>query len=193
VTPRPCSPAEAVQRAMSMVGRPEPYILGTGDYRPRPNEDLPFTRNRVGYGSDCWGFAGAWCYKLPRHRQGFNRGRWATVSDDINTDSAIEDAEHLGEIYEVVKTPAPGDLLVYPSIRGVDRRRLRIGHVGIVLAVPPEWDATMPQYALLTVAQCQASRRPAIVSGAGSTWGHKETYKGLTDEAWRSRILRVRQ
>lgn len=189
---KPCSPEEAVQRALSMRGRTERYQLGTGDYRPRGDIDLPFTAKAGKVGSDCWGFAGAWAYKLPRHRPGFNKGPWATVSDDINCDSAIEDAEHLRELYEVVSTPAKGDLLVMPSIRGPDRRRIRIGHVWLVVDVPAEWDAAAPQLDLLTTMQCQASLPPAIKHGPGPRYDGS-SFRGMVDPRWRIRILRVRQ
>ena len=91
---------EAVERAASLVDQGE-YILGTGNYRPSQDADgnavdLPFTqREGAGpSGCDCAGFAVCWCYKIVRHQPGFNAGAWATVSDDINVDSVIEDARH---------------------------------------------------------------------------------------------------
>lgn len=176
-----------------LLGRTEPYILGTGDFKPG-RVDLPFTTNKYGTGSDCWGFAGAWCYQLPRHRPGFNHGTHATVSDDINCDSSIEQAEDphaTDRLFEVVTTPRLGDLLVYPSIRGPGGTRLRIGHVGIVVALCAEWDVKAPQFGLLTVVQCQAAKKPAIMKGPGSGWMFRDRYRDKTDPAWRSRILRV--
>jgi hypothetical protein len=187
--PRPCTPEKAVERALSMVGRTEPYILGTGDFRK--DSPLPFTTNLYGYGCDCWGLAGAWCYELPRHRPGFNHGPWATVSDDINCDSAIEDAEHKQELWTVADRPMAGDLLVFPSIRDKDRKRVRIGHVGIVVGVSAEWDVKAPQFGALTVVQCQASKKPAIMKGPGHGWMFRATFRGLTDDAWRTRTLRA--
>ncbi len=178
---------------MLLVNSKEPYVLGTGDWRPGA-EDLPWTTNAKGHGSDCWGYAGAWSYKLPRHRPGFNKGSWASVTDDINTDSAIEQAEHgaaTDRLFEVATTPALGDLLVYPSIRGPDHKRLRIGHVGIIVKLCAEWDPEMPQYGELEVVQCQASRKPAVMRGPGVGWLFRDKFKGMIDEAWRTRILRV--
>ncbi len=192
--PRPCLPAEAVSRALLLVGRPEIYVLGTGTYQPRPHEDLPFTRNARGYGCDCWGLAGSWCFRLPRHRMGYNKGPWATVTDDINTDSAIEQAEHptaKDRLWEVVDRPALGDLLVYPSIRDKAGKRIRIGHVGIITGLCAEWDPKAPQYGLLEVVQCQASRKPAIMKGPGTGWLMRDTFKGLRDDKWRTRMLRA--
>jgi hypothetical protein len=191
--PRPCDPALAAIRALSLVGRSEPYVLGTGDYRSTASADLPFTRNRIGYGSDCWGFAGAWCYKLPRHRPGYNKGPWATVADDLNCDSAIEQAEHAAagdRVWEVIERPEVGCLLVMPSIRDKEGHRIRIGHVWITTEVPAEWDAEKPQYDLLTTVQCQASSHPAIKKGPGPRYTGT-TFRGLTDPAFRIRILRA--
>ncbi len=191
--PRPCTAAEAVHRASLLLNRTESYVLGTGTYLPAASVDLPFTRNPRGYGCDCYGFV-TWCFKTPRHRPGYNHGKWATVSDDVNCDSSIEQAEHFHEIedrlWESVDRPALGDLLVYPSIRGPDRTRLRIGHVGIIVKLCAEWDPKEPQYGLLTVIQCQSLGAPAIKLSTGVGWLHRESFKGGVDKAWRSRILR---
>ncbi len=178
-----------------LVGRPEPYVLGTGDFHPTQTADLPWTTNAYGHGSDCWGYAGAWCLKLPRHRQGYNHGAWSTVSDDQNCDSAIEQAEHIHEtedrVWQSVDHPALGDLLVFPSIRGPDGKRIRIGHVGIVTGLCAEWSPLDPQYGLLEVVQCQASRQPAVMRGPGTAWLMRDTFKGMHDKKWRTRILRA--
>lgn len=192
--PRPCPALEAVDRALRMVGRRERYVLGCGDYEPGAARDEPFTTNKLGHGCDCWGLAGAWAYKLPRHRPGYNKGPWATVSDDINCDAAIEQAEHAAaadRLWEVVDRPRPGHLLVYPSIRDDSGKRIRIGHVGIVVDVPAEWDPKGPQYGLVTVVQCQATRAPAIIKGPGTAWFGREHFRGMINTAWRTRILRV--
>lgn len=120
---------------------------------------------------DCAGFAICWAWKLRRGRRGFNVGPWATVSNDINSDSFLEDAEHKQELSSVVKTPRVGDLLIYPSYRK-SGKRLLIGHVGIVESVPPEWDSNNPQYELLTILQaCGPNyRKPAVLKTNGYTW-----------------------
>ncbi len=187
---RPCSAVEAVRRALLLVGSPERYVLGCGNFRPH-GIDLPWTTNEHGTGSDCWGYAGAWCYQLPRHRPGFNHGSWATVSDDINTDSSIEDGEHRRELFEVVDYPRLGDLLVYPAIRDAHGKRMRIGHVGIVVGLCAEWDHKAPQYGELEVVQCQSSRRPAVIKTMGMAWMWRDLFRGERDEKWRTRILRV--
>jgi len=176
--PRPCSPAEAVQRALSLVNNGGEYQLGTGDYQPVMRGgrmiDLPWTQRGEAVGCDCAGFAISWCYKLRRHRPGFNHGDWASVEDDLNSNSAIEDAEHRRELFAIADRPMPGDLLAYPTIHLPGHPQPFIGHVGIVVAVNrcAEWDPAMPQYHLLDVAQvCGPNgRRPACVRTDGSVW-----------------------
>ncbi len=183
------TPTEAVASALSLLGKGYPYLLGTGT-------NLGPTRLRKRDGSytepgfDCWGFADSWAYGRPRHQPGFNHGPWATVSDDRNCDSAIEDSEHKRQGYEPLDAPELGCLLVMPSIRGPDHKRIRIGHVWLVVAVPGTWDPAKPQYDLLETVQCQASTHPAIKRGPGPR-SDARTYRGLTDDAWRIRMLRV--
>ena len=161
------------------------YVLGTGDWKPvGPNTpDVPWTTRDGMLGSDCAGFAISWCYKLPRHRPGYNHGTWASVSDDINCNSAIEDARHGRELFEVASGPPQlGDLLTYPTFTllapdGTSHKF--IGHVGIVTGVGRalEWDAEHPQYELLDIAQCRGpnGRKPAVVATDGSVWAHHDT------------------
>jgi hypothetical protein len=183
--------AEAVERALRMVGSAWPYVLGGGNNKG-PTRVKRKDGTLTDSGFDCWGLAHSWCYDVPRHRPGFNDGPWATVSDDINTDSAIEDAEHKRELFEPADRPNLGDLVVFPSIRGPDGRRLRIGHVGIVVGLCAEWDPDVPQYGELTVVQCQSSRKPAIIKGPGTGWLFRDQFKGAKDVRWRSRLLRVK-
>jgi len=169
---------EAVERAQSMVGHGE-YILGTGDYRPAADAsgnliDLPFTQHDDGEqtGADCAGFAVCWCYKIRRHQPGFNSGAWATVSDDINVDSVIEDAHHKQEIGTVISAPVAGAWLLYPTIRDPRNPNPFIGHVALIESVPPEFDPEAPDYRLLTVIQCCGpnGHSPAIIRSDGSFW-----------------------
>jgi len=186
------TPTEAVERALRHVGKGT-YALGAGDFHAdRP--DSPWTSKPPSYeyGCDCWGYAHSYAYKTSRHRPGFNKGPWATVSDDINCDSAIEDAEHKRELFELVDTPRIGDLLVWPSIRGPDRKRIRIGHVSIVVDVPAEWDVAAPQFGLLIVVQCSPGGTAAIKRGPATGFMARESFRGFIDHAWRTRILRVR-
>jgi hypothetical protein len=172
-----------------MVGRGWPYVLGTGSEKGATRRQTA-AGGITQAGFDCWGLAHSYCYGVKRHRPGFNKGLWATVSDDLNCDSSIEDSEHNRELFEPVDGPArSGDLLVMPSIRDEHGKRIRIGHVWIVVGVPAE--APPPgQYSDYDTVQCQASSRPAIKRGPGPKTDAR-TYKGLTDEAWRIRVLRV--
>lgn len=179
---------EAAARARGMLGTLWPYILGGGNHKGATRVNVDGKPSALGY--DCWGFAWSYCYEEPRTVQGFNRGSWSTVSDAINCDSACEEAEHIGKRFQVVLTPRVGDLLVMPSIRDKNNKRIRMGHVWIVVGVPAEWDEAAPQYSLLDTVQCQASSRPAIKLGPGPK-SDATSFRGLINEDWRVRILRV--
>lgn len=184
--PRPhYTAAAAVAQARALVGRGV-YQLGTGDHTSKGDDPR-----------DCFGFAVCELYGIKRHRPGFNTGPWATVTDDLNCNSALEDAEHDQELFELAFTPAPGILLAYPTIRlrGDDGAlHTFIGHIGIVTGVSRclEWDRENPDYALLDVVQCSGpnGRRPGIRATDGSVWNRH-------DEVWpksehRTRMLRVK-
>ena len=69
----PCGAEEAVARAKSVAGKGGEYFLGSGDYKPKGDRDVPWTLLPSGReGSDCAGFAISWCYRLTRHRPGYN-------------------------------------------------------------------------------------------------------------------------
>ena len=203
--PRPCSPDVAVARArkladLELARRPadrHPYILGGGRFDPRHPDAEPWTlpesarsavikkygRERTGL--DCRGFV-TWCYQLVARRDGFNSG--GSVSGWINTDSMIEDAlSSIPDLFRIAKAPAPGVLVVYPSIRRRELtgytsdlgKRVRIGHVGIVEVYRgAEWDAAQSEcWALLDVIQCGSTGVPAVRSIDGSLWGRSATYK----------------
>jgi hypothetical protein len=179
--PRPCSATEAVARARSMVGRGT-YLLGTGDYRPvyagAKLIDLPWTERDGHVGSDCAGLAICYAYKLQRHRLGFNQGPWATVEDDINCNSAIEDADNNRELFERVTAPAPGVLLTYPTIRLRNHPQPFIGHVSIVVSMSRcfVWDPEHPDYSMLDVVQCCGpnGHTPGVIQSDGSIWNHHD-------------------
>lgn len=166
--PRPLyTAAQAVAQARALVGRGT-YTLGTGDITSHGDDQR-----------DCFGFAACEVYGIKRHRPGFNEGPWATVSDDLNSNSAIEDADHRRELFERVFTPAPGILLAYPTIRIAGHPQPFIGHIGIVVGVSRclEWDHDHPDYALLDVVQCSGpnGRKPGIRATDGSAWSHHDT------------------
>ncbi len=171
------SSAEAVKRALSIVGQGGVYWLGTGDYKPNGMRDVPWTTNNGGTGSDCCGFAINWCYQIVRHRPGFNVGPWSSVSDDINCNSAIEDADHAQDLFERCDTPFPGALIAYPTIRILSH--VFVGHVAIVTGINRvgAWDATAPNWTLLDVAQCCGpnGRGPAVIKSDGAIWSHHDT------------------
>lgn len=180
------TPLEAAARARGMIGTLWPYILGGGNHRGPTRVKLANgTMSAPGY--DCWGFAWSHCYEEPRTVKGFNKGPWATVTDAINCDSAIECAENIGKVFRVVDVARVGDLLVMPSIRDKAGKRIRIGHVWIVTAVPAEAPATLAEYETV---QCHASSKPAIKLGPGPK-SDARTFRGLVNDDWRIRILRV--
>lgn len=168
--------AEAVRQALALVGRGV-YELGTGDIDSDGDEPR-----------DCFGFAVCELFGIKRHRPGFNRGPWASVSDDLNVNSAIEDADHAGELFERVFTPFPGALLGYPTIHPNGH----IGHIAIVVGVSRclEWDHDRPDYSLLDVVQCRGpdGRRPGIVATDGSLFDHHDFH----DPEHRTAMLRVK-
>jgi hypothetical protein len=161
-------------RALSVIGTGGEYEMGGGDYRPSGGIDLPWTRNEAGrFVSDCSGFAISWCYMLRRHRPGFNRGWWSSVSDDVNPNSAIEDADHKSELFQRVYTPCPGALLCYPTFHLEGHPLPWIGHVKIVTGITRclEWDHDHPDWSLLDTAECMGppGRRPGVVAGTGAS------------------------
>lgn len=157
---------EAVARALALVGHGV-YQLGTGDI-DTPN-DGEF---------DCFGFAVCKLFGIRRHRLGFNRGPWATVSDDLNCNSAIEDSTHHQDLFEPIFTPFPGALIMYPTIYDghgkirVFDGHLAIGHVKIVVSVDRclEWDHDNPDWSLLDTVECRGPNgaKPGIIAGTGA-------------------------
>ena len=130
----PCSAEEAVTRMLSIEDNGGQYLLGTGDYSPTA-PGVPWTTRNGEIGSDCAGAAICFAYRLRRHRPGFNHQPQATVSDDLNVDSIVEDSDprrggHL-ELGELVTIPAPGILLITPTIRLPEKNFTMMGHATI--------------------------------------------------------------
>lgn len=199
--PRPCAGSEAVARARSLVGNGGQYELGTGNYHPTTVAgkviDVPWTSSGSGaLGADCAGFAISWCYKLPRHRPGLNVGPWSTVSDDLNCNSAIEDADHARDLFvRATGTVLPGDLIVYPTITLADHPGMQwIGHVAIVIGVTraATFKLAKPDYSLLDVAQCSGpnGRAPAVIASDGALWNQHDHQWELP--AYRTAVLRAK-
>ena len=178
-----------LERMLALVGKPIPYMLGTGDAHG------PTSRDGV-IGFDCAGAAICYAHQLKRHRPGFNRGKWATVSDDINCNSMIEDAEHKQELFVPVDESdvRPGDLIAYPTIyvRRVLRPTLKfIGHVQMVAGVPVGWTKA-DGYSALQVVHCHGPNRriPGVTISVGAACD-------MHDERWgkpqhQTRIVRRR-
>lgn len=193
--PRPVfTAAQAVKRALQLAAaRTGEYQLGTGDYRPTTAADDPWTPTPTGVmGSDCAGFAPCWTYGIPRHRPGFNVGPWSSVSDDINCNSANEDAEHGHDLFMLVDdAPQPGDLISWPTIRS--HGGMFSGHICIVVGVDraATFDLSTPDWSLLDVVQvCGGNgRKPAALATDGTYWVEHDRVWPL--EQHRSRLLRV--
>lgn len=198
MTPRPCSPAEAVQRALDWIDKPGVYWLGAGNYHPffagGKLVDAPWTSAPDGQpASDCR-FAVLFCYKLFAHRPTFNAGPWATVADDINYNSAIEDAEHAQELFVPVSgPPMPGDIICYPTFRIAGEQYPHIGHGAIVLSVAraAAFDPTAPSYSMLDIAHCHGPpmRGPAITRSTGALFDLHST--NWPQPGRKSRLLRL--
>jgi hypothetical protein len=195
----PCSAVEALARMDALKTEQMPYCLGTGNYDPKhPLTPWTYSSKYDLTGSDCAGAAQCYAFKLVRHRPGFNHGDWATISDDINTNSGIEDALHKQELYTIVLEgpPLPGDLLAYPTIYITDaddgERHVFIGHVAMLKHIPVDWKPG-EGYHRMTILQCCGgnNRKPAVIETDASTFDRH-------DAKWpkmkhRTQILRVKQ
>lgn len=161
------------------------YVLGTGD-------DTGYTTRDGLTGADCV-IAFVYGYGVKRHRPGYNRGPWATISDDINCNSLIEDADHEGDLVERITRPERGCLLAYPSVYK-DGKRISIGHIELVHSVKRvlEWDVTKPDYSMLDMVACRGpnERKPAIVLGDGAAFSRHDAL--WPKPAHRTVMLRVR-
>lgn len=177
--PRPLHPADAaVRHALAMVGRGV-YRLGTGDLDS--NDDDP---------RDCFGFAVCECYGIRRHRPDFNRGPWASVEDDLNCNSAIEDADHHRELFVRADRPQLGDLLAYPTFRLVGHPEPWIGHIAIVTGID-RWDPAHPRWEQLDIAQCCGAdgRTPGVLATTAAHWDDHDRIWPRPEH--RSALLRV--
>lgn len=172
--PRPLySAAQAVQRAIDRVDTGV-YELGTGDLIIGDDDGRPWALNNTKRKRDCFGFAVCECYGIVRHRPGYNRG-WTdehggpTVVDDLNCNSLREEALHGEELAEIALTPAPGLLIMYPTIHLPGVPHPWIGHVKIIVGVDrvTSWAPTRPDWSLLDTIECMP-HEPAIVRGTGA-------------------------
>lgn len=183
--------AEAVERARKLIGAGT-YKLGALD---QDADRLVF---------DCTSFCMRYAYGLDGHRPGYNRGwgeDWctgatATVVDDINSNSAIEDAMHARELFElVVGEPRIGDIIAAPTIRIPAQEQPWIGHGVIVVGMARarhRWDPQAPEFSLLDVLECRGpnDRNPAIRYTTGEWFdGRRRTWPKVEHRPW---LLRVR-
>lgn len=185
-------PAEAVQRCLKLIGAGT-YKLGALD------EDA----DRLVF--DCTSFCMRYAYGLDGHRPGFNRdwkadwmtGTTATVVDDINSNSAIENALFgNGELFQLVTgAPQVGDIIAAPTIHLPGHAEPWIGHGVIVTNVDRargHWDPQWPEFALLDVAECHGPNgtHPAIRMNNGTYFdGWRAKWPKVQHRSW---LLRVR-
>ena len=191
--PRPKNAAAtAVSYALSLVGKGT-YHLGARD---ADAANLVF---------DCTSFCMRYCYGIAGHRPGYNRGwgvdwctgQTATVEDDLNSNSAIEDALHARDLFEVVMgPPLPGDIMAYPTIRIPGQTAGPwIGHAAICVDVSRarhNWDPHRPAFGLLDMVECHGPNglTPAIRRTTGAVFDrHSVTWPKAYHRSW---LLRVR-
>lgn len=150
---------QAVARALALVGK-RIYRLGasSGEYR------------------DCVGFAWEDVYGMPRHVPGLNHlgGGIGDVEDDANCNSLIGDALTEQRYVEIVTTPFPGALVLYPTIRDPRAAEPFIGHVGVVVGVSRcgTFRNDAPDYSLLDTVQCCGpnGRDPGVLALPGTAF-----------------------
>lgn len=146
--------AEAVESALAAAAVEPPIRYGLGHGGTDP--DAPSPADAKGL-LDCSGFA-CWALGLPRKVDCYWR----------YTDSIEADARHAGgkhDEFDQIAAPRPGCLVVYGA-------GPKIGHVGVVVAVPDgRWNGTPAQWSALRVAHCSVSndRRGRAVAVTGAT------------------------
>lgn len=192
----PCSAAEALSRMeqLKLVLDAE-YKLGTGDY----SKGKPFAKRY-----DCAGAAICEAYKLTRHRLGFASGVppyefMNDVDDDINTNSALEDAFKRQELFTIVPDGdpiLPGDLVMWATIHlhvgGGDDVKTFLGHVVMVKSVPHGWTPDEGWHHVRLLQCCGGNgRKPAIIETDGHVIDkHNDTW---AKDGMRAYVVRVRQ
>jgi hypothetical protein len=182
---------EALERCKKLIGAGT-YKLGASD---KDADDLVF---------DCLSFCVRYGYGIAGHRPGFNRdwkedwmtGATSSVIDDLNSNSAIEDAFHARELFELVTGPPQlGDIIAAPTIRLQGHPDPWVGHAVIVAGVERahrRWDPQHPAFALLDVVECHGPDKthPAIRMNNGTYFdGWRATWPKVQHRSW---LLRVR-
>lgn len=181
------TPAELVARLRTQVGQGA-YQLGAGGYdRKRPTTcfhqhwDTKHKPNTIG--CDCSAFAIEFGLKLAGHRPGFGKGPNAHVVDYINSDSALYDARHNHELFELVEgPPLAGDFIIIPSTFDRGGKRIGIGHVMATTGNRAlEWDhQVLPRpWNLVDVVQCRGpnGKQPGVIASTA-------VYAAAHDAKW---------
>lgn len=196
----PCSDVEAVQRMLELeASRKGCYTWGGGHYDPAHPELLGMTSVHDMMGWDCAGAAISYAYRLFRHRGGFNAQPAATVTDDLNVDSILEDSDPARggrqELGEIVTVPAPGVLLLTPTIRlpaTADRAAfVQPGHVRLILDAT-HWTPAAPRWADVTYLECHGpnGHTPGITRATGES---VDRHDGLWPRPFhRAAMVRIR-
>ncbi|HEY1814921.1 MAG TPA: hypothetical protein VGG74_21385 [Kofleriaceae bacterium] len=172
----PCSLELAVQRMLELeASRKGCYSWGAGHWDATHPEQLGMTVGDNGLlGWDCAGAAISYAFMLNRHRPGFNAQPHATITDDLNVDSVIEDADPARggrlELGELVTIPAPGVLILTPTVRIPAKNFVDPGHVRMVLDAT-KWNPAAPRYADLVYLECRgpSGRSPGVVRNTGES------------------------
>lgn len=188
---------EAIERARLMAGpagQAVRYRLAYPNGGDDPRRAVPSAEHEGRQVCDCVGFA-LWCLGVDRYDPGRSAREepddpteFHTYGGYANTDAILIDASGPRQKFEFVDRPHPGCLVVYGS---VDRGRPggRVGHVGVVVGVPAEWDpGERDCWARLEVVDCASRSGRAIRPGSGLTWYGKDK-RGRPKDA---RFVRLR-
>jgi hypothetical protein len=188
---RPTSIEEATLRAVSMIqhkparpasaetappvpimyrlrggfnGGSDPYAPHPASWSPPDGQGCAWSR----YGAwtcDCSGFV---CWAL-----GLDRFQPQGAVEWLSTDGMLQDAAGPRERFVEVDGPELGAVVVYGGLWN-EGKRVRVGHVGLVTGLPPEWDPEVRDcWARLSVTHCSSSMSKAgaaIAETNGLTW-----------------------
>lgn len=162
------TPSDTVARARQHVGdKACKYQLGDGG--TTPESMVPWDSDG---GLDCSGFV-AWCLGYDRYQQIGDKPKGYWLNTDVIRAGGRND-------FVEVDRPAPGVLLVYG--RHPFGKKPYIGHVGMIVSVPAEWDSDeVPCWHALQVAHCHGpnGRRPGIeITGAYGWYLHRHRMGG---------------
>jgi hypothetical protein len=176
----------ALARARSLVGTGR-YLVGAGGRDPDAGTPDSVVRGRRG--CDYAGFL-AWCFGYDRYQRGFVFG-W----DWINADSMIVEAETCKAWFRPLPEPEIGAIVAYSSIDlECDGHRDRVGHAGLVVALPARWSSDDHAWAALRIIHCSRSiqrrRGHAIDETHAVAWAHRASCRGALHPCWRTRFLR---